>query len=383
MTKLNYVIVLGALALGANFALAATVDTADSRGDPVGGLDTTTLLQFYPTPLATSPVGAIEDKAVWLAKVQGLIDDAPPLLQQSMLTSKTQKQFAANLALLQQLQKGTLEGGIVAANSLAKSGKLATKAADGKIGPNLGSGPADTVFTYLEPCRIMDTRNATLDSGVRGPLVGNQLYQLPGFLLQIATQNWGVYGGNASSTCGLNSVVGANIWALAVVITILNPNFDSFLGVGDKGTLAETLSTVALNYTHGQGLSTQYIVPQGIINTIYFAMPAQLTANIIFDVVGYFATSSATPLTCNTYQSVGAGSFNVAAGGGFGLSFPACPISSTQTGVGCYAGYSNNQYWLNDISPVGGNCYWHNASGSALSGTAFRSESICCSVPGR
>ena len=61
----------------------------------------------------------------WLAKVQGLIDDAPPLLQQSMLASKTQKQFAANLALLQQLQKGTLEEGIVAAKSLAKSGKLA------------------------------------------------------------------------------------------------------------------------------------------------------------------------------------------------------------------------------------------------------------------
>ena len=107
----------------------------------------------------------------------------------------------------------------------------------------------------------MDTRNATVDSGVLGPLVRNQLYQLPGFLLQIATQNWGAYVGNATSTCGLNSAVGANIWALAVVIKILNPNFDSFLGVGDKGTLAKTPSTVAVNYTHGQRLSTQCIVP--------------------------------------------------------------------------------------------------------------------------
>src|SRR5450755_1008752 len=122
MTKLNCAIVLGALALSANLALAATVDAGDSRGDPLGGQDATALMQFYPTPLATSPVGAIEDKAVWLAKVQGLIAAAPALLRQSMLASTTRQEFAANLTLLQQLQKGTLEEGIVAAKSVAKSG---------------------------------------------------------------------------------------------------------------------------------------------------------------------------------------------------------------------------------------------------------------------
>ncbi len=143
----------------------------------------------------------------------------------------------------------------------------------------------------------MDSRNATVASGVHGPLVGNQLYHLDGYIA--AGSNWGRFGGNATSDCGLNSTVGPNIWAVAIVITILNPNFDAFLGVGDNNTLASTLSTVALNYTHGQGLSTLYIVPQTVSgNTIYFAMPAQLSANIIFDVVGYFAVSEATAFQC-------------------------------------------------------------------------------------
>ncbi len=145
------------------------------------------LLQFYPTPLATSPVGAIEDKTVWLAKVQGLIEDAPPLLQQSMMASKTQKQFAANLTLLEQLQQGTLQKGVIAAKSVAKSGKFVAKDSAVKVGPNLGSGPADTVYTTLEPCRIMDSRNATVASGVHGPLVGNQLYHIDGYIGMVPT----------------------------------------------------------------------------------------------------------------------------------------------------------------------------------------------------
>ena len=370
------VILVIAAGFGANAAAIQPNETADGSATT----DAATLLQFYPTPLATSPVGATEDKAVWLAKVQGLIDDAPPLLQQSMLASKTQKQFAANLALLQQLQKGTLEGGIVAANSVAKSGKVAAKGTDGKVGPNLGGGPADTVFTYLEPCRIMDTRNATVASGVRGPLVGNQLYQLPGLIT--AGLNWGSYGGNATSDCGLNSLVGGNIWAVAIVITILNPNFDSFLGVGDKGTLAETLSTVALNYTHGQGLSTQYIVPQGIVNTIYFAMPALLSANIIFDVVGYFAVSQATALDCRTLTHDGAGS-GISNIDTFALSSPSCDAGFTKTGVNCRSGDGTFGYNLWLFSADSDQCVWRNQSGATLNASDFYTISNCCRLPGR
>jgi hypothetical protein len=359
--------------MGGLSANAAALQTSDSA-DGLAATDAATLLQFYPTPLATSPVGATEDKAVWLAKVQGLIAAAPPLLRQSMLASATRQDFAANLTLLQQLQRGTLDEGIVAAKSLAKSGKLAAKGVDGKVGPNLGSGPADTVFTYLEPCRIMDTRNATVASGVHGPLVGNQLYHIVGFIA--AGSNWGVLGGNATSDCGLNSTVGFNIWAVAIVITILNPNFDAFLGVGDNSTLAATLSTVALNYTHGQGLSTQYIVPQGLTNNIYFAMPAQLSANIIFDVVGYFAVSQATALDCVDVMS---STVSIAAHGAAAALSPECAAGYQMTSGSCFAGNSGVNLGVSLLSSMQ-YCAYDNPSAF---GSVIQAEGRCCRVPGR
>ncbi len=361
--------------MGGLNANASTTQTNDAA-DGLTAADAVTLLQFYPSPLATSPVGATEDKGVWLAKVQGLIAAAPPLLRQSMMASTTQRDFEANLTLLEQLQQGTLQKGVTAAKSLAKSGKLTAKDSDGKVGPNLGSGPADTVFTYLEPCRIMDTRNATAVSGVRGPLVGNQLYLLPGFIS--AGQNWGIYGGNATSDCGLNDTVGGNIWAVAIVITILNPNFDAFLGVGDKNTLAATLSTVALNYTHGQGLSTQYIVPQGVVNTIYFAMPAQLSANIIFDVVGYFAVSEATALDCQETSDNTA----TAIGNFLYVTFSGCLSGYSPTGIRC--ANTNTLPNLNFIGHgLAASCVWYNGTGSTIPAGSLSNHTTCCRIPGR
>src|SRR5262249_50094850 len=160
----------------------------------------------------------VEDQDVWLAKVQGLIAGAPPLLQQSMLSSRTRQEFSANLRLLQQMQKGSLEEGAAALKGLAKRGKLPTKA--------LGDS-TNLVYKELEPCRIMDSRNALGGSGLTNPLVGNHLYSIPGFIT--SGSDWSLYGGNGSSDCGLNSTYGGSIWAVAIVITILNPNFDAYL----------------------------------------------------------------------------------------------------------------------------------------------------------
>jgi len=277
-----------ALLVGTSLAVAQTVPSAAS------------LLRFYPTRLASTPIGASEDQEVWLAKVQGLMAGAPPLLQQSLLQSQTAQEFAANVALLQQMQEGILKQSALDMRSQAKSGLMKEKA--------LGDA-SNLVYKPLEPCRLMDTRNAT-GGGVIGPLSGGTLYDIPGFIT--TGGNWGLYGGNGSSDCGLTNPPGTFIHGVAIVITILAPNFDAFLGVGDVNNLATTLSTVALNYTHGQGLSTMYIVPQDQSNTIYFALPAGLSANIIFDVVGYFAVSDATALQCTTQASaaaaIGAGS---------------------------------------------------------------------------
>ena len=362
-----------ALALATNMAAAASLPANDGDKAPAAP-SAAGLVKFYPTPLSSTPIGVVEDQEVWLAKVQGLIAGAPPLLQQSMLSSRSKQEFSANVTLLQQMQKGSLDEGAVAVKSLAKDGKLGTKGLD--VNSPLGSGNGDLVYTALSPCRIMDSR--TGGGGLSNPLVGNRLYSIPGF----TSTNWGLYGGDSGSNCGLSNSVGSNIWAVALVITILNPNFDAYLGVSDSSTLSTVLSTVALNYTHNQGLSTVYIVPQTLGNTIYFAMPAALTANIIFDVIGYFAVSEATALDCSQVNS---GDVIVPNNTPTNVTV-ACPAGFTLTGGGFYInegslGVVNDWLWTN--FPVSSNTWQSNYSNQTGGDRHGRSYAICCRVPGR
>ena len=100
---------LMAIAFAANIAAAAPrAEVGDAAATPAVP-DASVLLRFYPTRLATTPIGVVEDQQVWLAKVQGLMVGAPPLLQQSLLMSQTQQEFSANVALLQQMQEGSLK----------------------------------------------------------------------------------------------------------------------------------------------------------------------------------------------------------------------------------------------------------------------------------
>jgi len=114
------------MAVATSMAAAQTVPSAAS------------LLRFYPTRLASTPIGAAEDQDVWLAKVQGLMVGAPPLLQQSLLMSQTPQEFAANVALLQQMQEATAKQSVARIQSQLQNG-VATK----KI-PGASSGTGKT-----------------------------------------------------------------------------------------------------------------------------------------------------------------------------------------------------------------------------------------------
>jgi hypothetical protein len=351
-----------AVALVANMAAAAPLSVTDRVGRmPVPSA--ASLVRFYPTQLSSTPSGTVEDQEVWLAKVQGLIAGAPPVLQQSLLMSQTKQEFSANVALLQQMQEGMLKQGALDLTSQAKSGRVPAKA--------LGDS-SNLVYRELEPCRIMDTRFASGASGVQGPITGGVLKHIPGYIT--TGSDWSAYGQTGTlSDCGLNSTYGGSIWATAIVITILNPNFDAFLGVGDVNDLNTILSTVALNYTHGQGLSTLYIVPQGL-NTIYFALPAGLSAQIIFDVVGFFHDSDATPLDCTTVSS--SSSF-------FGVVAASCAAGRTLAGGGCQSNSIFDHTY--EAFPSGGttfNCGFWPEAGQTL-GSTLTAFGLCCRIPGR
>ena len=330
------------------------------------------LTRFYPTLLPSSPGGKVDDPEIWTAKVQGLLAAAPLLLQQSLLNSQTTAEFNANVALLQQMQEGLLKQG----GREVKS----TSVGNGRVGAKALGDASNLVYKPLEPCRIMDTRTATAGSGVQGPITGNVLKLIPGFIT--AGSNWGQYGGAAASDCGLTNPPGSAIHAVAIVITILNPNFDSLLGVSDINNLTTVLSNVALNYTHGQGLSTMYIVPQISTNIIYFALPTGLSAQLIFDVVGYYVLSDATALQCTPQSSAPTAiSAQVGSVPGTGsATSPACTTGYTLTGGSCDSTSTSMFLSSHEASGATWLCSAANTGGSSANLTAIGN---CCRVPGK
>jgi hypothetical protein len=128
MSRMNRNIAVAAviaLAVPANVAVAQPAVAQRSAAQAVPSV--APLLRFYPTRLASTPIGAIEDQDVWLAKVQGLIAGAPPLLQQSLLMSQTAQEFAANVALLQQMQEGSLQQSAARTQSQLQNGVASKK----------------------------------------------------------------------------------------------------------------------------------------------------------------------------------------------------------------------------------------------------------------
>lgn len=116
-----------AVAVAMAIAFAASMATAEplaqGRSAPIVP-DATSLLRFYPARLASTPIGVVEDQEVWLAKVQGLMLGAPPMLQQSLLMSQTPGEFAANVALLQQMQATSLAQSSVRLQNQVQKGLL-------------------------------------------------------------------------------------------------------------------------------------------------------------------------------------------------------------------------------------------------------------------
>ena len=348
-------VMVAAMAVTANLAAAATPNAVS-------------LTRFYPTSLPSSPGGRVDEPEIWYAKVQGLLNAAPLLLQQSLLNSQTTAEFNANIALLQQMQEGLLKQG---------GRDVRASVAPGRVGAKALGDASNLVFKPLEPCRIMDTRNATAGSGVQGPIAGNSLKLIPGFVT--AGSNWGQYGGNASGDCGLANPPGAAIHAVAIVITILDPNFSAYLGVSDVNNLSTVLSNIALNYTGHQGLSTMYIVPQIATNFIYFAMPPQLIANLIFDVVGYYVLSDATALQCTQQASAPVLIANTASGS---ATSPACAAGYTLTGGSCDSTAAGMSLASHEAS--GGNTTWFCTANNTSGGSAnLTATANCCRVPGK
>lgn len=359
------------LALGSLTALSLGVASSTLSADAQTAADTTVvqlaapLLGFRSVALDSTPAGLQEDNAVWLAKITGLMLGAPPLLTHSLLMSRTPGEFAGTIALLEQAHKARV----------LKEFEASARIARNPVGLTKTVGGNDLTYRPVAACRILDTRSAALGSGIRGPLAGNTAYN---FKIYTAT-DFSAYGG-AATNCNIPN--SSTVDAIAFVVTIPSeggrPTFDSFLGISDSAVLATVLGTVAVNFTHQQGISTMYIARANSSDNMYLAMPAGLSANVLVDVVGYYINSEVTALDCTTVTGV----TNVADGTAGIATTAACAAGFNIMGGGCsWQGAALPTKLISESYPSGSTwiCGGSNNVGAARDLTAY---GRCCRIPG-
>ncbi len=162
-----------------------------------------------------------------------------------------------------------------------------TSTAEGKaslIRPKaLGDANDDLVYTPVVPCRILDTRNGTAPP-YNMQLVGGSAFPVAANLASFATQ------GGAATNCNLPP----SFSAIAVVFTVLNPNFDAFMAASNSSNFSTLTQAVVMDFSANKGLANTAIVPVDGTVKFYLGLPALVSTHVIADVVGYFKPPSGT-----------------------------------------------------------------------------------------
>ena len=272
------------------------------------------------------------------------------------------------------LSRNTFEGAMAA---LSGSGHrlgdeaVITKLAmsRGKASPVLGAAAADLVYTPIQPCRIVDTRNT-----VDGPIAADGSRDF----VAINQANYTAQGGSATD-CGLLGVTAA---AVAVNLTAVVPDRPGYATAYPFGTAKPLAASV--NYATGQVINNGIIMPiPSPLTTSDFSLYSYGQSHYVVDIVGYFATPEATELECtSTFVTQ-----NVAANDIFDMEIPSCPTGYHVTGAGCRtSGFDEASWGINGLyrasasDPLGAFCSGRNNTNGIIS---VQGTAECCRVPGR
>ncbi len=243
--------------------------------------------------------------------------------------------------------------------------KFATmKAGSEKV---LGSLSGDLVYTPVQPCRILDTRNTPA-----GPIGAGGSRSF----VSINQANFAAQGGSATD-CG---TLGLNATAVAINVVAVLPAVNGYATVYPFGTTQPLASSI--NYLANSVVNNAIIaqIPNPL-TTSDFTIFTFAEAHYVADIVGYFAPPQATPLGCVTTFATQ----NIAASSPFNFPIPACPTGYTVTGAGCRTPGLNEANWsINGLYRNGANI---DAYCSGLNTTAgvitVEGTAQCCRVPGR
>jgi hypothetical protein len=229
----------------------------------------------------------------------------------------------------------------------------------------IGSADKDLVYTPVTPCRLIDTRLATLGAisagagGIRGFFGANSA----GFAGQ----------GGSATNCGITT--GLDTAAVAVNFTVVSPAAAGYITVFpylDAQPLASTL-----NYTAGAVVGNSATVKLSNVGFTAMAIYSSATTHVVADVVGYYSKPVATALQCidtdyaNTLINGGPSSSLY-----FAFVAPlACPLGYTSISLRCF---TNNA--ISSASESTGNqC----SGNSPVNTSTLYASRTCCRIPGR
>lgn len=279
------------------------------------------------------------------------------------------------------LQRDTLEGALAELNgighrlgdarvidAMARAPATATgRDIEAKL---LGDTMRDLTYRPIQPCRILDTRNAG------GPIPANGTRSFVAvFNNNVTTSNYTAQGGS-STNCG---TVFTGATAVAINLTAVVPSTAGFATVYPFGAPQPLAASV--NYSAGAIVNNTVIVripsPQAASD---FTVYSFAQSHYVADIVGVFSPPTKSPLECRT-SGVGP-QVNIGPGV-VPISTPTCPAGYSITTVYCPS--------VNDLPGVtlagtrisfnNGACIWSNTTGATQvvsTGTA-----VCCRVPGR
>jgi hypothetical protein len=245
----------------------------------------------------------------------------------------------------------------------------------GEVGAKvLGDLDRDLLYTPLQPCRIVDTRNTAGGQIAAGGT--RDFIAVVGFGGGYTSQ------GGSATDCGTPGIVPS---ALALNVTAVTPDRAGFTTVYPFGSPLPLAASV--NYTAGAIVNNAIITktPNPLLSSD-FTIYSFGSAHYVVDIVGYFAPSKATALQCtSTYVEQ-----FVAAGSTFIIPIPGCPLSETMTAAACTSSGSSAINWSKrgfDISSGGAGFPLSTAVCSGNNPSAFdaviRGAAQCCRIPGR
>ncbi len=229
------------------------------------------------------------------------------------------------------------------------------------LGKALGALGEDLVYTPIQPCRIVDTRNA-------GGAIG------AGQTRSFKAAGTSSYAGQGGSTgnCGMQGEIPS---AVALNVTAVVPVQAGYATVFPHAAVRP--DTASVNYAAGAIVNSAIIakIPNPALN-LDFSIFSFAQSDFVVDIVGYFAPPRATALSC---VDSGLATVTIGVGATGQVTAPACAAGYTATQLDCESGSWFMPIVFSSLRG-GGICGARNNGSTSAVLTAARR---CCRVPGR